>query len=264
LIRRLSRHVTYANVAATLALFVGLGGTAAATTKAFIVNSNADVAPNTISGAKPPAGDHGNILAGSIAAVDLATGAVQTSKIALDSVTGPKVKDGSLTGADLAADTVTGAQIDESTLGTVPGATNASTASYASNAGALGGYAAGAYQRAVYGTCGSGSAIGTVASNGSVTCNYNHLRPGIANLNMGGITLGAHSCAKIEIPLGGVAVGDSAIFVPDAAAWPAGLIFQTLRSDQTNKIAIDVCNPTNAQVASGSVAISIWVAKITP
>jgi len=79
------RHrVTYANVVATAALIVALGsGTALATV---LVRSNADVGPNTIAGHHPPAGDHANLVAGSVA------------------------------GQDLAADTVTGGKVDERSL----------------------------------------------------------------------------------------------------------------------------------------------------
>src|SRR5438309_8018507 len=73
------RRMTYANVASTLALVVALAtGTAYA---AVVVTSNADVAQNTISGHKPPSGDHGNIISGSVNATDLANGAVTATKI---------------------------------------------------------------------------------------------------------------------------------------------------------------------------------------
>jgi len=82
---RVRRHrVTYANVVATLALVIAVGsGTALA---AVVVHSNADVGPNTIAGHHPPAGDHANLVAGSVG------------------------------GQDLAANTVKGAEVDESSL----------------------------------------------------------------------------------------------------------------------------------------------------
>jgi hypothetical protein len=66
---RFRKHLSYANVVATLALFVALGGTAAAA--GVIVHSNSDVAKDTISGHKAPTGDHPNLIAGSVAAKDL-------------------------------------------------------------------------------------------------------------------------------------------------------------------------------------------------
>ena len=45
------RKLTYANVMATAAVIIALGGTA---TAAVVVTSNSQVASNTISGHKPP------------------------------------------------------------------------------------------------------------------------------------------------------------------------------------------------------------------
>ena len=47
---------SHGTVVAYLALFVALGGTATAVT--YVVSSNSQVGPNTISGHKPPTGDH--------------------------------------------------------------------------------------------------------------------------------------------------------------------------------------------------------------
>jgi hypothetical protein len=73
-----------------MALFVALGGTATAVT--YVVSSNSQVGPNTISGHHPPSGDHSNLIPAS--------------------VNGQDVTDNSLRGAD----------INESTLGRVPSA----------------------------------------------------------------------------------------------------------------------------------------------
>jgi hypothetical protein len=114
MIERMRARLTFANVVSLVALFFALGGSAYA---AYVVNSNGDVAPNTISGHAPPTGDHANVIAGSVTTQDLATGsinqgklgtgAVSSGKLGTDAVTGPKVKGDSLTGSD----------INESTLG---------------------------------------------------------------------------------------------------------------------------------------------------
>jgi hypothetical protein len=67
---RSTRRFTYANVMSTIALVVALGGTAAATTTV-IVKSNNQVAAGTIAGHHPPAGDHANLIPGSVAGLDL-------------------------------------------------------------------------------------------------------------------------------------------------------------------------------------------------
>lgn len=112
---RVRKHATYANVVATLSLFLVIGGGSAAA--AIVVSSNSQVASNTISGHHPPSGKHANIIGGSVNATDLASPSVTNAKLAPGSVTGNKVKNDSLTGND----------IDESTLGSLPQAGNANT-----------------------------------------------------------------------------------------------------------------------------------------
>jgi hypothetical protein len=85
----LRSHLTYANVMVTLAVFLVFGGGTALA--AYVVSSNSQIGPNTVSGHKPPSGDHANIIGGSINGTDLAA----------NSVNGGKVSDGSLGPADL-------------------------------------------------------------------------------------------------------------------------------------------------------------------
>src|SRR6476646_2048422 len=59
-----------AMIVACLSLFVALGGTAMAVT--YVVSSNSQIGPGTISGHKPPSGKHANIIAGSINGKDIA------------------------------------------------------------------------------------------------------------------------------------------------------------------------------------------------
>jgi hypothetical protein len=99
MLERIRPRLTYANVVVTALAFIVLGGGTAVA--AFVVNSNDEVAPDVIAGHAPPAGDHANIIGGSVAANDLASGAVTTSKIAADSVNAGKVVDHSLTADEL-------------------------------------------------------------------------------------------------------------------------------------------------------------------
>ena len=84
--QRLRSRLTYANVISTLALFLVLGGGTALA--AYVVSSNSQIGPGTVSGHKPPTGKHANIIAGSI--------------------NGQDVADNSLGGADLNESTLTG------------------------------------------------------------------------------------------------------------------------------------------------------------
>jgi hypothetical protein len=102
-------HLTYANVVATLSLFLVLGGGTALAS--YVVTSNSQIGPGTISGHKPPGGKHANIIKESVNATDiapasigpgrLADGAVTNTKLAVNAVAGFTVLDGSLTGQDL-------------------------------------------------------------------------------------------------------------------------------------------------------------------
>ena len=110
---RIRSRLTYANVMATLAVFIALGGTAAA---AAIITSNSQVARDTISGHNPPSGDHPNIIAGSVNGSDLATGAVTTGNVAKGAVTTGKLATGAVTSAKVSDNSLTGADVDTSTL----------------------------------------------------------------------------------------------------------------------------------------------------
>jgi hypothetical protein len=79
MIQWLRSHLTFASVVSLAALFVALGGTATAVT--YVVSSNSQVGPGTISGHKPPSGDHSNIIPGSLNGTDLANNAVTASKL---------------------------------------------------------------------------------------------------------------------------------------------------------------------------------------
>jgi len=138
--KRIRDRLTYANVIATLALFLVLsGGTAVAlegSNTVFgddIVNdqvSSADVRNDTLTG-------------GGMTAADLRP----------DSVGSSEVKD----------DAVTGIDVDESTFGVVP------EVSHAANSDRLGGRGAQGYQRRVIGTC-DGGAIRAINGDGAVDC----------------------------------------------------------------------------------------------
>lgn len=97
--RKIREQLTYANVMATIAVFIAIGGTASA---AVIITSNSQVAPNTISGHHPPSGAHANVIGGSLNGQDLAPGAVTAGKIANNTIRSPQIINGEVQNADLA------------------------------------------------------------------------------------------------------------------------------------------------------------------
>jgi hypothetical protein len=68
---RIRSHLTYANVVATLALFLVVAGGTAAAVK-YVVSSNSQIGPGTVSGHNPPTGKHANVIANSITGKDIA------------------------------------------------------------------------------------------------------------------------------------------------------------------------------------------------
>jgi hypothetical protein len=85
---RIRKHLTYANVISTLTLFLVLGGGAALA--AYVVSSNSQIGPGTVSGHKPPTGKHANIIANSINGQDIADrSGVDTCKTPLTKKLGP-------------------------------------------------------------------------------------------------------------------------------------------------------------------------------
>jgi hypothetical protein len=115
-------HLTYANVMSTLAVFLVIGGGTALAS--YVVSSNSQVGPGTISGHRPPSGKHANIIAGSISGRDVAN----------DSLGGADINEAKLFKVPRAARADSAASADN--------ATHASTADTATNAQALGGHQA--------------------------------------------------------------------------------------------------------------------------
>jgi hypothetical protein len=93
--------LTYANVVATLALFIAIGGASAFAASQLGKNS--------------------------VGAKQLKKNAVTTAKIKKHAVTAAKVKKGTLTGTQIAGGSLTGDQINASTLGIVPAAETANS-----------------------------------------------------------------------------------------------------------------------------------------
>jgi hypothetical protein len=132
-LKKIRRHVTYANVMSSLAVFMILGGaTAFAAVK--------KVGPNEI---KANSIKTGKIVKEAVAAGKIKNGAVIESKIGDGAVTTNKLADNAVTTPKIANDAVTGEKVNESTLGEVPTAGNAlkldgkTASSFASSAGGI-------------------------------------------------------------------------------------------------------------------------------
>ena len=105
--KKLSFRPSPAMIVACVALFVALGVTGLAAS--YVVSSNSQVGPGTISGHNPPSGKHGNIISGSVNGTDLAPNSVGSSEIAANAVDASKVASESLTVSDIAGAAANGA-----------------------------------------------------------------------------------------------------------------------------------------------------------
>jgi len=143
--QRIRSHVTYANVMATIAVFLVLsGGTAVALTGSNtvftddIVNGEvkaADIGSNAVGSSKIVDGgvQSADIYDGAVDSPDILDGAVSNNDVRKNAITSGKVQDESLAGTDVLNDSLTGLDVVESSLGKVPSASSADSASSANS-----------------------------------------------------------------------------------------------------------------------------------
>ncbi len=109
--KQIRKHITFANVMSSIAVFLVLGGGAAYAAK--------KIGSNEIKG-----------------------NSITTGKIKKEAVSASKIKKNSVTTAKIANGAVTGAKLNLGTVGTVPNAAHANTADNANNANTVGGQSA--------------------------------------------------------------------------------------------------------------------------
>ena len=125
--KQIRRHLTYANVMSSIAVFLMLGGaTAFAATK---IGAN-ELKANSIKTGKivKEAVTAGKLKKGAVTESRIANGAVTNAKIADNAGTTSKIADNAVTTGKIANDAVTGDKVKESSLGQVPSAANANNA----------------------------------------------------------------------------------------------------------------------------------------
>ncbi len=122
--RKFTRHLTYANVMASLAVFLVLGGAGAIAAK----KNTQKVGASQL---KASAVTTAKIKNGAVQSSKLAGLSVSTDKLAEGSVTGGKLADGSVTNAKLGPDAVSGDKVNEATLSEVPSANSANPSVFA-------------------------------------------------------------------------------------------------------------------------------------
>lgn len=136
--RRFRRHLTYANVISTLALLLalGLGTSYAASQLAPKSVGEPQLRPGAVTATKirKSAVTAPKIKAAAVKQGKIASGAVTGDKIAQGVVDSSKIPSGAITPDKIPNDSLTGAKVDEATLGQVPSAANATSATTAGTA----------------------------------------------------------------------------------------------------------------------------------
>jgi hypothetical protein len=113
--KHLKRRVSYANVVATLALFLAVSGG--------VVYAAGTLGKNSVksSNIAAKAVKNRNLAKNAVKAKNLAANAVTTAKVKKQAITGGKVKKGTLTRSNLHTGTLAGLQVAEVTAASVPG-----------------------------------------------------------------------------------------------------------------------------------------------
>ena len=132
---KLPKHLSYANLTATLALVVamGTGGAYAASQLAPKSVGATQLRPGAVTADKirKHAVIAPKIKALAVKEGKIAAAAVTSSKLAGQSITGDKLASSSVTNDKLADNSVTGTKVDEASLGQVPSASQAVNATFA-------------------------------------------------------------------------------------------------------------------------------------
>ena len=133
--RRSRAHLTYANVTATLALFIALGmGSAYAAQQLAPKSVGAkQLRPGSVVADKirKNAVTAPKIEALAVKQGKIANGSISTTKIANGAVTSEKIPNGAIGPEKIPDDSLTGSKVNEGTLGQVPSANTANFASFA-------------------------------------------------------------------------------------------------------------------------------------
>jgi len=132
------RRLSYANVVSTLALFLALGGATAYAVGSLPPKSIGakQLRPGAVTADKirKHAVTAPKIEANAVKSGKLSNFAVKEAKLANGSVSNPKLAGEAVSTEKIAADAVTGAQLNEATVGQVPSAHAADTATFAESA----------------------------------------------------------------------------------------------------------------------------------
>ena len=194
-------------------------------------------------------------------AITLPKNSVGTKQLRKNAVTGLKVKANAITSPKVAANSLTGADINEATLGIVPSATNATTATTAGRAvpsGAAGGGLAGTYPAPTIGAnaVGSTNVVDAAGASGLRRVDIAAVST-TAMFNPPNVPAGECRGATVAVP--GAQTGDFIVAHPVNTIW-GDLVYLPWTAIGGNA-SIRVCNPTASDVDPGALPFSLLLIR---
>lgn len=225
------RRPRYADVAATLALFVAMGGTAyavATVNTADIVNGAVTTPKLHDAAVTTPKLHDGAVMSpklanGSIITVKLADGSVATAKLIDGSVTNSKLADGSVTTAKLVDGSVTNSKLGTGSV--------------------------------------THSKLSPDSIDGSDVLANSLTLSDLLGANVNGsisFSLGAHSCGNLGLGVSGAQVGQIVVFsFTGTTAIPGSVVFGGSRVTAANTITVRACNVSASSMSVTGLGIHI-------
>jgi hypothetical protein len=220
------RRPGYAEIVATVALFLALGGTAYAVTQidpdSVYTNAIQDQAV-TVPKLHNNAVNSAKVLDGSIAGRDIADESVTSSDLATDSVQASEIADNSIDGGEIVDNTLGAADLAPDSVGSSELASNAVTgAKIADNSISL------------------ADLVGANV-NGAIS-----------------FSLAANTCGTLNFGVGGAQVGEVVLMsYTGAVAVPPGVVFAPGRVTAAGNVSQRACNVTGSSVSVSSIGVHI-------
>jgi hypothetical protein len=215
----------YADVAATLALLLAMGGTAYAAT---------------------------NLPAHSVGTKQLQSKAVTGSKIGPQAVTTPKLKDGDVTNAKLADASVDTAKLGDGSVSNAKLGDGSVTSSKLAD-GSVSNFkiAAGSVTH---------SKLGPSSIDGSnIAANSVSLADVVGADAHGGISfsVGANACSSLSLSVSGAAVGQSGLLTVTTGTLPAHIVVGPLQVTAANTMKMTACNISDTSFSVSGLGVRI-------
>jgi hypothetical protein len=212
------------NVLAVIAIFLALGGTAYAS---FVVSSNRQIGPDTVSGHNPPSNKHSNLIAGSVSTQDLANSAVTSQKLANGAAISLKIANGAVSGSKVSGGAISSSKLADGAVSATklaPGAVRSS--------------------KVLNDSLSLDDLVGADVS---------------GSINVGPVA--AHSCLTFSVDVTGAEVGQVPYmgFIGSHPA-PPGMVFQILKVSSPDSATLRVCNVTDVE---STAATNVGVRVIT-